>query len=102
MVAKKGARGRTIVAQMARRGLKGIQGVLDRYRWWEFQFLAIGIISSIGILVVLFLPLGSGPPQIRPSTEMPAAGTPAFVRQLANTLNLPVEQAPHIDTFNNG
>lgn len=83
-------------------GLLFLRDVLDRYSWWEFQFIVIGVISSISILVVLFLPLGSGPPRIRASAPLPAAGTPAFVSQLADTLNLPVEQAPRLVTFNNG
>jgi len=87
---------------IARKGLDQIQNYLDRFRWWEFQFLAIGVISSIAIFVVLFLPLGSGPPQIRASAAMPAAGTPAFVSELANILTLPVEHAPRVVTFNNG
>ncbi|MBV9992051.1 MAG: hypothetical protein JOZ72_12255 [Alphaproteobacteria bacterium] len=87
---------------MVRKALDRVQAALDRYHWWEFQFLAIGFVSTIAIVVVLLLPLGNGPLEIRASDAVPPAGSPAFMSQLANTLSLPVEQAPPIDTFNNG
>ena len=31
------------------------------YRWWEKAIAAVGLISFIGVIVILFLPIGKGP-----------------------------------------
>lgn len=73
-----------------------------RYLWWEWNLLALGVLSLTAIVVILFLPQGSGPQLVRPSSQVRYASDPAFVQTLGAMLDLPVEKGPPIQILENG
>ncbi|MBV9332179.1 MAG: hypothetical protein JOZ55_11555, partial [Alphaproteobacteria bacterium] len=85
-----------------RRTGTSITKALARYRWWEGLFLVIGLTSFIGIMVVLFLPLGNGPERFRPAGPVPPAGSDEFLQTVSAAMTLPVDHAPPIEIINNG
>ncbi|MBV9044369.1 MAG: hypothetical protein JO294_04535, partial [Alphaproteobacteria bacterium] len=93
---------RVYATAIGRRLSRGLDAFAARYFWWEVCLQIIGLACFVAIVVILFLPMGSGPERIEVSGEIPPAGSPEFVRTLAAELNLPVEQAPPIQTFQNG
>jgi cardiolipin synthase len=77
-------------------------GLLDRFTWWELTLLGFGGIAIVTIVVVLFLPFGKGPEVIRPTSSVPATGSPQFLTLLSNTMTLPVETGSRPVVLNNG
>src|SRR3954467_13299121 len=47
--------------------------------WWEITFVAIGFVALIGVIVILFLPIGKGPARFTHNRPLPPAGSPAFL-----------------------
>lgn len=82
--------------------LKSFRDFLLHYSWWEGAILLIGTISFIAVVVTLLLPIGSGPTNLAASSAMPAAGSPAFLRNISNALTLPVEHGGPVEIINNG
>jgi len=60
------------------------------YCWWEKAIVAIGLISLIGVFVILFLPFGKGPAEYKAESSIPAVGSPAFLQTLSNQMAIPV------------
>ena len=81
---------------------RALRAFAVQYAWWEACLLAVGLISFVAVVVILFVPLGSGPGLTQPSAPVPAAGSPQFIATVSNSLTLPVEQAPPIQLLNNG
>lgn len=75
---------------------------LRHYTWWELTIFAIGSISLLTVLFMLFLPLGSGPSTFTTTSNVPAVSSPEFVHTLSDSLTLPYEQGDPIKILNNG
>ena len=60
------------------------------YCWWEKAIVAVGFISFIGVIVILFLPFGKGPSEYTADGSIPAVGSPAFLQTLSNQMAIPV------------
>ena len=76
--------------------------LIGRYAWWEGCLQAIGLVSFSAVIVILFLPFGSGPAIILPSGPVPAAGSPQFAETLSSSMTLPIDHAPPVEIINNG
>src|ERR1700755_2606721 len=72
------------------------------YTGWELMLLAVGHASFIGIIVILFMPIGKGPEVMIPVGPVPAAGTAPFMRAISDFMTVPVDRAPSVETFENG
>jgi cardiolipin synthase len=72
------------------------------YTWWEITIFIIGSISFLTILLMFFLPLGSGPSMLTTTSVVPAVTSPSFVPTLSDSLTLPIEQGNPIEILNNG
>jgi cardiolipin synthase len=79
-----------------------IMAFWGRYRWWERATFLIGIASFIGVIVILFLPIGKGPVQYAPTAPLPAAGSPAFLQALSTTMAIPQAQGARPEILVNG
>ena len=75
---------------------------LAAHPWWELAFSAIGALSFIAILVVLFLPLGKGPSNFTYTGTPPPVSSPKFVRLIADTMSAPLKQGGTIEPLENG
>ncbi|HEV7636988.1 MAG TPA: hypothetical protein VGO54_16315 [Bradyrhizobium sp.] len=74
----------------------------NEYTWWQIGLFAIGSLSFIAILVVLFLPIGKGPSNFDYSGPVPPVSSPKFVNMIAESMNAPLKQAGSIEVLNNG
>ena len=74
----------------------------SRYAWWQIGFFAVGALSFIAILVVLFLPIGKGPSKFEFSGSVPPVSNPNFVHTIAASLSAPLKQGETIEIINNG
>jgi cardiolipin synthase len=74
----------------------------NEYTWWQIGLFAIGSLSFIAILVVLFLPIGKGPSNFDYSVPVPPVSSPKFVNMIAESMNAPLKQAGSIEVLNNG
>lgn len=73
------------------------------YTWWEIVIFVIGAVSFVSILIVLFLPVGSGPSKFTFSGMVPAVSDLEFGKMLADSLNLPRKYSDQpITILNNG
>ncbi len=72
------------------------------YTGMELALLAIGSASFIGIIVILFMPIGKGPEVMIPVGTVPAVSTGSFMTATSNLMTIPVDQAPAVETFENG
>lgn len=62
--------------------------------WWEITFVAIGFVALIGVIVVLFLPIGKGPSRFTHNQPLPPAGSPAFLQTVSHQMAIPLDHAP--------
>ncbi len=76
--------------------------MLDQYTWWELSFFVIGLISTIVVLVILFLPLGKGPDSFTTVGNAPSVSSPEFPKTISSSLNLPYRQGEALKVLNNG
>ena len=53
----------------------GISSLWHAYTGLELTLLIVGAISFIGVIVILFMPIGKGPDLITPTGTVPAAGS---------------------------
>jgi cardiolipin synthase len=72
------------------------------YTGLELTLLGIGSVSFIAVVVILFLPIGKGPEVMIPMGAVPAAGTNPFMTTISNFMTIPIDQAPPVETFENG
>ena len=73
------------------------------YAWWEIVIFVIGLVSFVSVLIVLFLPVGSGPAKFVFNGTVPAVSDPEFSKMLSDSLNLPLKQSDQpITILNNG
>lgn len=72
------------------------------YAWWHIAILAVGLLSFVSLLVVLFLPLSKGPAQFAYTGTMPTVSSSHFIMTLSDSLNLPVGQGGPVQPLNNG
>jgi len=72
------------------------------YAWWELACIGIGLFSFIGIVVLLFLPVGKGPSLYRPSDRVPPAGSAPFLAALSDSMAIPVDHGPPVEILVNG
>jgi cardiolipin synthase len=79
-----------------------ISSLWHGYTGLELTILTIGNASFIGIMVILFMPIGKGPEVMIPVGSVPAAGTAPFISTVSNFMTLPVDRAPAVETFENG
>jgi len=72
------------------------------YPWWQILFFAIGIITFIAAIAVLFFPIAAGPDEITCTAECPPVENPDFLKILATFLNCPISHGSRIQILNNG
>jgi len=75
---------------------------LKKHQWWEITFVAIGMVALIGVIVILFLPLGKGPARYRPVLPLPAAGSMAFLQTVSNQMAIPIDRASAPEIIEDG
>jgi cardiolipin synthase len=61
------------------------------YEWWERGILILGLVSFIGAVTILFLPLGKGPSEYRSSALVSAAGSRQFLDAISDQMAIPVD-----------
>ncbi|MBV9062675.1 MAG: hypothetical protein JOY77_07075, partial [Alphaproteobacteria bacterium] len=81
---------------------KPLRRLWDRYNCWEIGILLTGLLSFIGIIVILFLPIGKGPELMIPNGPVPAAGSPGFPRYLSASMTLPLDSGPRPQILEDG
>jgi cardiolipin synthase len=79
-----------------------LNSLWQAYTGMELTLLAVGSASFIGIIVILFMPIGKGPEIMIPVGTVPAAGTAPFLSATSNFMTIPVDRAPAVETFENG
>ena len=79
-----------------------LNGLWQVYTGRELTLLVIGSASFIGIIVILFMPIGKGPEVMIPVGTVPAAGTAPFLSTISNFMTIPVDRAPAVEIFENG
>jgi cardiolipin synthase len=72
------------------------------YTGLELTLLGIGVASTIGIVIILFMPIGKGPEVMTPVGTVPAVGTTPFLTALSNFMTIPTDRAPSVEMFENG
>jgi cardiolipin synthase len=77
-------------------------GCWARYTGWELALLGIGWASFVSLIVILLLPIGKGPPLAASAASMPAAASPAFLKTLSYHMAIPIDQAPPVETLEDG
>lgn len=75
---------------------------LIMYTWWELTVFAIGLLSFLSLLLVLFLPLGRGPTSFTVTGTVPPAGSSDFLQMMSESLNVPLRSGEPIQLLNNG
>ncbi len=90
------------IADKAKNIFASARKTLMQYTWWELTIFIIGSASFVSILVVLFLPIGTGPGKFTVTGTVPPAANQQFPRALADTLTLPLKQGNEIKILNNG
>jgi cardiolipin synthase len=63
---------------------------------------AIGLVSFIAIVVILFLPVGKGPDLITATNPVPPAGSPPFLAAISNHMALPLDRGERPEILQNG
>jgi len=53
--------------------------------------LILGLVSFIGVVAILFLPLGKGPREYRSTAPLPPAGSPAFLDAVSRQMAIPLD-----------
>jgi hypothetical protein len=51
--------------------------------------VAIGVVALVGVIVVLFLPLGKGPSRYSHNLQIPSAGSAAFLDTFSIQMAIP-------------
>ncbi|MBV9548383.1 MAG: hypothetical protein JO256_01770 [Alphaproteobacteria bacterium] len=72
------------------------------YNCWELGLFTIGALSFVGVMVILFMPIGKGPSLTVPTGPVPAVSSPAFATAVSAWMNLPQDAAPRPEIFENG
>lgn len=73
-----------------------------KYTWWEIGIFLVGMLSLASLLVIFFLPLGTGPATFTTTAPVPAVSSPQFLQTLSDSLALPLEKGDPITILNNG
>jgi cardiolipin synthase len=79
-----------------------LHGLWRVYTGIELTLMALGIASFIGIMVILFMPIGKGPEVMIPVGPVPAVGTAPFLSTTSNFMTVPVDRTSAFETFENG
>ena len=79
-----------------------IRGLWQTYTGLELAVLGVGWASFVGIVVILFMPVGKGPELTTPTGLVPPAGSAEFMATLSNFMTVPIDKAPSPETFENG
>ena len=72
------------------------------YSFLEISLFALGTVSLIGIITILFMPVGKGPEVTVPSGPVPRVGTADFMTLVSQAMNLPTDNAAPVETLVNG
>lgn len=75
---------------------------LQLYAWWELTIFVFGLVSLVTLIIILFLPLASGPSMFTYTSPVPAVSDPNFPSFVSHTLTLPLEKGDSIKILNNG
>jgi cardiolipin synthase len=79
-----------------------IQGLWQTYTGIELALFGVGWASFIGVVVILFMPIGKGPELLIPTGAVPPAASSQFMETLSNFMTLPVDKAPAVEILENG
>jgi len=90
------------ITQIKNFSKRSLRESFHHYTWWEIANFIIGFASFVAVLLMLFLPLGSGPTMFTTTSKVPGVSTPLFVQTLSDSLTLPVEKGDPIKILNNG
>lgn len=74
----------------------------SRYNCWELALLGIGSLSFIGVVVILFMPIGKGPAMTIATGAVPAVSSEEFPRLVSRWMTLPIDNAPRPQVLENG
>lgn len=75
---------------------------LKQLEWWEIAFLALGVVALVGVIVILFLPLGKGPARFSHDRPLPPAGSTAFLQTISDQMAIPIDRAPAPEIIEDG
>jgi len=73
-----------------------------RYNCWELALIGIGALSFIGIVVILFMPIGKGPTAVTFAGPVPAVSSNEFPTLVSHWMTLPQDRAPRPQMLVNG
>ncbi|PYQ23414.1 MAG: hypothetical protein DMF81_08945 [Acidobacteria bacterium] len=76
-------------------------GKKRRYPWWLEMLAAIGVASTITVVLTLFFAIGRRPSRLVP-TQSPAVDSPEFLAAVAGTAGTPIRAGGTIRLLNNG
>ncbi len=65
--------------------------IWQRHTGWELALLFVGLLSFVGIVVILFLPIGKGPALVQASGPVPSVGSSSFLTLLSSRIGLPID-----------
>lgn len=74
----------------------------SRYNCWELALIGIGAISFIGVLVILFMPIGKGPAMMVATGPVPPVSSNQFPQLVSQWMTLPEDRAPRPQVLVNG
>jgi cardiolipin synthase len=73
-----------------------------KYNCWELGLISVGVLSFIGIVVILFMPIGKGPAMLTPTAQVPPASSEELPKFLSDWMTLPIDRAPRPQLLTNG
>jgi cardiolipin synthase len=79
-----------------------LQLLWEHYNCWELGLLAIGFLSFISIVVILFMPIGKGPSLMVPSGAVPRVSDPAFPQFISEWMTIPLDVTARPEMLENG
>jgi cardiolipin synthase len=74
----------------------------QRHSGWELGLLALGALSFISIIIILFMPIGKGPSLMTPSGLVPAASDVAFPRFVSEWMTIPLDETGRPEVLEDG